>query len=173
MSSETLLSSRFHVVWVVAAGGRLGVGNDPVYTTSKCFDPYPFPSTTLGNERGAPPCMAPEITAANIAAAARRHGNFVRVVATEMDLATGLPTGSSFLGDLGIPGLEFGGFAGGVEFLLGSTVQIDQLLAAFGRQVVGSRERRAADDGTEGQERRQRTSQQGRIGDGRTCETDQ
>ncbi|MBK7136632.1 MAG: class I SAM-dependent DNA methyltransferase [Rhodocyclales bacterium] len=67
-----LLSSRFHVVWAVAAGGRLGVGNDPVYTTSKCFDPYPFPSTTLGNERGAPPCMAPEITAANIAAAARR-----------------------------------------------------------------------------------------------------
>jgi len=38
-----LLSSRFHVVWAVSAGGRLGVGNDPVYTTSKCFDPYPFP----------------------------------------------------------------------------------------------------------------------------------
>ena len=39
-----LLSSRFHVAWAVAAGGRLGVGNDPVYTTSKCFDPFPFPS---------------------------------------------------------------------------------------------------------------------------------
>jgi len=39
-----LLSSRFHVVWAIAAGGRLGVGNDPVYTTSKCFDPYPFPN---------------------------------------------------------------------------------------------------------------------------------
>jgi type II restriction/modification system DNA methylase subunit YeeA len=46
-----LLSSRFHVVWAVAAGGRLGVGNDPVYTTSKCFDPFPFPNLA---ERGPP-----------------------------------------------------------------------------------------------------------------------
>ncbi len=67
-----LLSSRFHVVWAMAAGGRLGVGNDPVYTTSKCFDPYPFPATNTGAETGAPPCMATSVLAGNIAAAARR-----------------------------------------------------------------------------------------------------
>ncbi|MDQ5905616.1 MAG: hypothetical protein QG590_97, partial [Pseudomonadota bacterium] len=67
-----ILSSRFHVVWANAAGGRLGVGNDPVYTTSKCFDPFPFPTASQSLERGEPPCMAEVVPAANIAAAARR-----------------------------------------------------------------------------------------------------
>ncbi|MFV0411043.1 MAG: type IIL restriction-modification enzyme MmeI, partial [Paracoccus sp. (in: a-proteobacteria)] len=39
----SILSSRFHVVWSLAAGGRLGVGNDPRYNKSRCFDPFPFP----------------------------------------------------------------------------------------------------------------------------------
>ncbi|MEW6489447.1 MAG: DNA methyltransferase, partial [Thermodesulfobacteriota bacterium] len=39
-----VLSSRVHVVWATAAGGRLGVGNDPVYVKSRCFDPFPFPA---------------------------------------------------------------------------------------------------------------------------------
>ncbi len=38
-----VLSSRFHVAWALAAGGRLGVGNDPRYTKTQCFDPFPFP----------------------------------------------------------------------------------------------------------------------------------
>lgn len=38
-----VLSSRIHVVWALAAGARLGVGNDPRYTKSRCFDPFPFP----------------------------------------------------------------------------------------------------------------------------------
>jgi len=38
-----VLSSAIHVAWANAAGGRLGVGNDPVYTKSSCFDPFPFP----------------------------------------------------------------------------------------------------------------------------------
>ncbi|MBZ9743239.1 MULTISPECIES: class I SAM-dependent DNA methyltransferase [unclassified Mesorhizobium] len=38
-----VLSSCVHVNWSLAAGGRLGVGNDPVYVKSKCFDPFPFP----------------------------------------------------------------------------------------------------------------------------------
>ncbi|HEX8319444.1 class I SAM-dependent DNA methyltransferase [Longimicrobium sp.] len=38
-----VLSSAAHVVWATAAGGRLGVGNDPVYVKSACFDPFPFP----------------------------------------------------------------------------------------------------------------------------------
>jgi hypothetical protein len=39
-----VLSSRIHGVWAVATGGRLGVGNDPVYSTGKCFAPVPFPA---------------------------------------------------------------------------------------------------------------------------------
>jgi hypothetical protein len=31
------------VVWALAAGGRLGVGNDPRYNKTRCFDPFPFP----------------------------------------------------------------------------------------------------------------------------------
>lgn len=38
-----ILSSRIHVVWALAAGGRLGVRNDPRYSKSRCFDPFPFP----------------------------------------------------------------------------------------------------------------------------------
>ncbi|UZK64755.1 class I SAM-dependent DNA methyltransferase [Sphingomonas sp. M1-B02] len=41
-----VLSSQFHLVWALAAGGRLGVGNDPRYNKSRCFDPFPFPDTT-------------------------------------------------------------------------------------------------------------------------------
>lgn len=41
-----VLSSRIHVVWALAAGGRLGVGNDPRYTKTQCFDPFPFPAAT-------------------------------------------------------------------------------------------------------------------------------
>ena len=42
----TVLSSRHHTQWAVAAGGWLGVGNDPRYTKSRCFDPFPFPDLT-------------------------------------------------------------------------------------------------------------------------------
>jgi hypothetical protein len=38
-----VLSSRVHVVWAMATGGRLGVGNDSVYNKTLCFDPFPFP----------------------------------------------------------------------------------------------------------------------------------
>jgi len=47
-----ILSSRFHVVWALAAGGRLGFGNDPRYNKSRCFDPFPFPEAT---DTGNPP----------------------------------------------------------------------------------------------------------------------
>ncbi|MBK1667779.1 hypothetical protein CKO28_06995 [Rhodovibrio sodomensis] len=42
-TSIALLSSRQHVLWSLAAGGKLGVGNDPVYVKTRCFDPFPFP----------------------------------------------------------------------------------------------------------------------------------
>jgi hypothetical protein len=39
-----VLSSRIHVTWALAAGGRLGVGNDPRYNKSRCFEPFPVPA---------------------------------------------------------------------------------------------------------------------------------
>ena len=38
-----VLSSNIHVIWALAAGGRLGIGNDPRYNKSRCFEPFPFP----------------------------------------------------------------------------------------------------------------------------------
>ncbi|MEZ6012251.1 MAG: type IIL restriction-modification enzyme MmeI [Hyphomonas sp.] len=38
-----VLSSRIHCAWALAAGGWLGVGNDPRYQKTRCFDPFPFP----------------------------------------------------------------------------------------------------------------------------------
>jgi len=47
-----VLSSRIHVTWALAAGGRLGVGNDPRYNKTRCFETFPFPSgTELQRER--------------------------------------------------------------------------------------------------------------------------
>ena len=41
-----VLSSAIHVEWALAAGARLGIGNDPRYTKSKCFEPFPFPDAS-------------------------------------------------------------------------------------------------------------------------------
>jgi len=41
-----VLSSRFHGIWALRAGGWLGIGNDPRYSKSRCFDPFPFPAAT-------------------------------------------------------------------------------------------------------------------------------
>lgn len=38
-----VLSSRLHVAWALASGSRLGVGNDPVYVKTRCFETFPFP----------------------------------------------------------------------------------------------------------------------------------
>lgn len=40
-----VLSSTIHVSWALVAGSRLGVGNDPRYNNSLCFEPFPFPVT--------------------------------------------------------------------------------------------------------------------------------
>jgi hypothetical protein len=37
-----VVSSKFHSIWALAAGGNLG-GNTPRYNNSRCFDPFPFP----------------------------------------------------------------------------------------------------------------------------------
>jgi hypothetical protein len=41
-----ILSSRIHVTYALAAGGRMGMGNDPRYQATRCFDPFPFPVAT-------------------------------------------------------------------------------------------------------------------------------
>ncbi|MGV3708220.1 MAG: class I SAM-dependent DNA methyltransferase [Gemmatimonas sp.] len=38
-----VLSASVHIVWSVAAGARLGIGNDSRYNQSTCFSPFPFP----------------------------------------------------------------------------------------------------------------------------------
>ncbi|RWE28614.1 MAG: class I SAM-dependent DNA methyltransferase [Mesorhizobium sp.] len=40
------LSSKVHVAWALRTGGRQGVGNDPRYSKSRCFDPFPFPDAS-------------------------------------------------------------------------------------------------------------------------------
>ncbi|APZ97807.1 hypothetical protein BWQ93_04365 [Sphingopyxis sp. QXT-31] len=47
-SSLTLsfLASRLHVHWAINLGGWLGMGNDPRYSKTRTFDPFPFPLTT-------------------------------------------------------------------------------------------------------------------------------
>jgi hypothetical protein len=39
-----VMSSRIHVVWALASGARLGMGDDPRYSKTRCFDPFPFPA---------------------------------------------------------------------------------------------------------------------------------
>ncbi|MEM1117325.1 MAG: DNA methyltransferase, partial [Bacteroidota bacterium] len=46
-----VLSSRIHEVWALGAGGRLGVGNDPVYSKTKTFEPFPFPAPEAEHEQ--------------------------------------------------------------------------------------------------------------------------
>ncbi|MGB4336819.1 MAG: DNA methyltransferase [Chromatiaceae bacterium] len=41
-----VLSSRIHVFWALATGGRLGMGNDPRYNKTRCFETFPFPDPT-------------------------------------------------------------------------------------------------------------------------------
>jgi hypothetical protein len=41
-----VLSSRIHVAWALTSGSHLGVGNDPVYVKSRCFETFPFPNAT-------------------------------------------------------------------------------------------------------------------------------
>ena len=43
-----VLSSSVHVPWALATGGRLGLGNDPRYNKSRCFETFPFPDQDAG-----------------------------------------------------------------------------------------------------------------------------
>ena len=43
-----VLSSSLHTAWALASGSWLGVGNDPVYVKSRCFETFPFPAADTG-----------------------------------------------------------------------------------------------------------------------------
>lgn len=43
-----ILSTQIHCLWALLAGGRLGMGNDPRYNKTRCFDPFPFPALEEG-----------------------------------------------------------------------------------------------------------------------------
>ncbi|MGJ8723300.1 MAG: class I SAM-dependent DNA methyltransferase [Roseibacillus sp.] len=47
-ASLALLSSPPHVAWALATGSKLGVGNDPVYVKTRCFETFPFPDLPEG-----------------------------------------------------------------------------------------------------------------------------
>ncbi|WP_318012977.1 class I SAM-dependent DNA methyltransferase [Mesorhizobium sp. ESP7-2] len=55
-----VLSSKVHVTWALRTGGRQGVGNDPRYSKSRCFDPFPFPDAT-GSARAGIGAIAEEL----------------------------------------------------------------------------------------------------------------
>ena len=38
-----VLASTLHTIWALELGGRMGMGNDPRYNNSRCFDTFPFP----------------------------------------------------------------------------------------------------------------------------------
>lgn len=41
-----VLHSKVHEVWALATSSRHGVGNDPTYNNTTCFETFPFPSPT-------------------------------------------------------------------------------------------------------------------------------
>lgn len=43
-----VLSSQVHIQWALATGSRLGVGNDPRYNKTRCFETFPFPDQDTG-----------------------------------------------------------------------------------------------------------------------------
>jgi hypothetical protein len=73
-----ILHSRFHELWSLRLCTWLGVGNDPRYTPTTTFETFPFPAGLTPRDtapvagEASPPCLAAQIPAANIAAAARR-----------------------------------------------------------------------------------------------------
>ncbi|MEN5345297.1 DNA methyltransferase [Achromobacter mucicolens] len=48
-TSIGILQSRIHEVWALRQGSSLGVGNDPRYTPTSCFETFPFPEGLMPN----------------------------------------------------------------------------------------------------------------------------
>lgn len=76
-----VLSSDVHIRWALAAGGKLGVGNDPVYSKTTCFDTFPFPDEDTG---------LTEALRARIAALAEQIDAHRKRVLAQPDVGAGL-----------------------------------------------------------------------------------
>jgi type II restriction/modification system DNA methylase subunit YeeA len=74
-----VLSSRIHVKWAISVGGRQGVGDDPRYNKSLCFDPFPFPDCSE-RERATIAAIAEELDGLRKAAAAAPRSQFDRTL---------------------------------------------------------------------------------------------
>jgi hypothetical protein len=74
-----VLSSRAHVLWALNAGGRLGVGNDPRYTSQVTFLPFPFPVCDEAQK-----ARIREIGEALDAHRKRQQGQYPKLTITEM-----------------------------------------------------------------------------------------
>jgi type II restriction/modification system DNA methylase subunit YeeA len=76
-TSFGILHSRFHELWSLRLCTWLGVGNDPRYTPTTCFETFPFPPGLTPRDTApvagqtSPPSLAGHV-AENIASAARR-----------------------------------------------------------------------------------------------------
>jgi hypothetical protein len=83
-----VLSSCVHVTSSLAAGGRLGVGNDPRYNKSRCFEPFPFPDLDRADRFGGPLCFA-VVDADGQAGPSQTFGEYpserVRALAEQLD----------------------------------------------------------------------------------------
>ncbi|MBK8639039.1 MAG: class I SAM-dependent DNA methyltransferase [Chromatiaceae bacterium] len=69
-----VLSCRIHVFWALATGGRLGMGNDPRYNKTRCFETFPFPAPNdpVGRVRaGMPVTRRPAAVSSGYAALTR------------------------------------------------------------------------------------------------------
>ncbi|MFZ1829268.1 MAG: class I SAM-dependent DNA methyltransferase [Candidatus Competibacteraceae bacterium] len=67
-----VLSSRFHVTWALAKGGRMGYGNDPRYNSTMTFETFPFPDGLQPNQNALSPTPLPQASEGlHIAEAAR------------------------------------------------------------------------------------------------------
>ncbi len=65
-----VLSSRLHITWAIAKGGRMGYGNDPRYNSTLTFETFPFPEGLTPDLPAADYATDPRAQA--IAQAARR-----------------------------------------------------------------------------------------------------
>ncbi len=81
-----ILSSRLHEVWSLANASIHGDGDEggrPTYNAKSCFETFPFPAGLTPRDtaplscKASPPCLAEQIVAENIGAAAR-HLNTLR-----------------------------------------------------------------------------------------------
>ncbi len=83
------LSSQVHTTWALAAGARLGVGNDPVYNKSACFEAFPFPDLDAADKLGGPIAVAvvqPDGTTGDVQSFGEYPSDRIRAIAEKLDV---------------------------------------------------------------------------------------